>query len=478
MAKTNWQDPGSTEITSPDISGLQEAVGKVEESINMESVAEKNIPLEEVFISNDDRYRIFQASLGKRNWLLSPTPVIKKNGTVINEDFTINYGGGAVVFAIPITGSDTLTADATYTKRVSGKNLSTNDYTTADKNKLAGIEASANKYTHPNTHPASMITGLPTKLPANGGNADTVNNKTVQTNVPANAKFTDTVYTHPTTPGNKHIPSGGVDGQALVNNGSGTAKWANLTIGDIYDLNENLTNLIAQTQMLKSDKLSTSHNTSNTAHSDIRGQIENLDANKMSEDTHLVTSANGSPMPITDLNGLSDTADIGFYIYSSTATSIPYAGAQGVLIHMGRDSRPSQIATSYANNSLYIRSKNGSNWSSWNEIVTTNTIDLKNSLLNGWTINGVINLTKKSNEIYLIGSIRNGTSTNGTSVLSIPAGYRPPSGRVLSCTWYSTASGNPAGVGLLRVTADGYLRIDSEPPYTEALVLNASYYIY
>lgn len=35
---------------------------------------------------------------------------------------------------------------------------------------------------------------IPTTLPANGGNADTVNNHTVEANVPANAKFTDTTY--------------------------------------------------------------------------------------------------------------------------------------------------------------------------------------------------------------------------------------------------------------------------------------------
>ena len=35
---------------------------------------------------------------------------------------------------------------------------------------------------------------IPTTLPANGGNADTVNNHTVESNVPVNAKFTDTVY--------------------------------------------------------------------------------------------------------------------------------------------------------------------------------------------------------------------------------------------------------------------------------------------
>ena len=37
-------------------------------------------------------------------------------------------------------------------------------------------------------------TDIPTTLPANGGNAATVNNHTVETNVPADAVFTDTVY--------------------------------------------------------------------------------------------------------------------------------------------------------------------------------------------------------------------------------------------------------------------------------------------
>ena len=37
-------------------------------------------------------------------------------------------------------------------------------------------------------------TDIPTSLPANGGNSDTVNGHTVNSDVPANAKFTDTVY--------------------------------------------------------------------------------------------------------------------------------------------------------------------------------------------------------------------------------------------------------------------------------------------
>lgn len=49
--------------------------------------------------------------------------------------------------------------------------------TAAERTKLIGIAENANNYTHPTTHPASMITGLPQSLPANGGNADTVDGK-------------------------------------------------------------------------------------------------------------------------------------------------------------------------------------------------------------------------------------------------------------------------------------------------------------
>lgn len=43
----------------------------------------------------------------------------------------------------------------------------------------------------------AYIKNKPTSMPANGGNADTVCGHTVKSDVPENAKFTDTVYTHP-----------------------------------------------------------------------------------------------------------------------------------------------------------------------------------------------------------------------------------------------------------------------------------------
>ena len=84
-------------------------------------------------------------------------------------------------------------------------------------------------------------------------NADTVNGKTVLTNVPAGAIFSDTVtsingktgvivktditalgipaqdtvYTHPTTAGNKHLPTAGATSNFLIYGGaSGTASWS------------------------------------------------------------------------------------------------------------------------------------------------------------------------------------------------------------------------------------------------------------
>ena len=69
---------------------------------------------------------------------------------------------------------------------VEGKQLSTEDYTTTEKQKLAGIEVGANN------------------------------------------------YIHPTSAGNKHVPSGGAAGQILKYGGSsGTAVWGNITESEL-----------------------------------------------------------------------------------------------------------------------------------------------------------------------------------------------------------------------------------------------------
>lgn len=76
------------------------------------------------------------------------------------------------------------------------------------------------------THNANTAVGSATKpvyIAANG--AATPISHSVNSDVPSNAKFTDTVYTHPTTAGNKHIPAGGSSGQILRWSADGTAVW-------------------------------------------------------------------------------------------------------------------------------------------------------------------------------------------------------------------------------------------------------------
>ena len=77
----------------------------------------------------------------------------------------------------------TTSALALKVDKVDGKQLSTNDYTTSEKNKLQGIAANANN------------------------------------------------YTHPTTAGNKHLPAGGTVGQVLVNSGDGAGEWKDVEPG-------------------------------------------------------------------------------------------------------------------------------------------------------------------------------------------------------------------------------------------------------
>ena len=56
-----------------------------------------------------------------------------------------------------------LELDNNKVEKINGKTLSTNDFTNEEKNKLANIEAEANKYEHPSTHSASMITETSSK---------------------------------------------------------------------------------------------------------------------------------------------------------------------------------------------------------------------------------------------------------------------------------------------------------------------------
>ena len=77
------------------------------------------------------------------------------------------------------------------------------------------------------THTESTaVGGANQPIYVNGNGVATACTYELNKTVPADALFTDTVYTHPTTSGNKHIPSGGESGQFLKWSADGTATWA------------------------------------------------------------------------------------------------------------------------------------------------------------------------------------------------------------------------------------------------------------
>ena len=93
----------------------------------------------------------------------------------------------------------------------------------SDKTKLNGIAAGANKYSHP-TYTAKSSGFYKVTVDGTGhvsGTAAVTKADITGLGIPAQ----DTVYTHPTTSGNKHIPSGGSSGQILRWSADGTAAW-------------------------------------------------------------------------------------------------------------------------------------------------------------------------------------------------------------------------------------------------------------
>lgn len=93
-----------------------------------------------------------------------------------------------------------------------------------------------------NTGSDAFIKNKPTSLPANGGNADTVNNHTVEANVPADAKFTDTTYSAfkgasaSAAGGAGLVPAPAQGGEGKFLSGDGT--WKDIEIPEVEAISE------------------------------------------------------------------------------------------------------------------------------------------------------------------------------------------------------------------------------------------------
>lgn len=151
----------------------------------------------------------------------------------VEVDLTDYYNKTQVDKAIEDSEARSTAAIALKVDKVDGKQLSTNDYTTAEKQEVAKIAnkvdkvngkgLSTNDYTAEDKAAVGTITDKVDKVEGKQLSTEdyTTAEKTKLQGVAANANN----YVHPTTAGNKHIPAGGTVGQILVNNGDGTAEW-------------------------------------------------------------------------------------------------------------------------------------------------------------------------------------------------------------------------------------------------------------
>ena len=123
----------------------------------------------------------------------------------VEVDLTSYYNKTQVDKAIEDSEARSTAAIALKVDKVDGKQLSTNDYTTAEKQEVAKIANKVDKVEGKQLSTEDYTTAEKTKLQGVAANANN--------------------YVHPTTAGNKHIPAGGTPGQILVNTGDGTAEW-------------------------------------------------------------------------------------------------------------------------------------------------------------------------------------------------------------------------------------------------------------
>lgn len=115
MAKTPFKDLGSVEILSGHISGLQHALNKIEEVLNMRTNVATQHKLNPVADQDDPalRYRIYEGTI--RNWLEDPTPVIYRDGAVVQpSEYRIYPAYGVVVFNEQQSPASDIRADFTY----------------------------------------------------------------------------------------------------------------------------------------------------------------------------------------------------------------------------------------------------------------------------------------------------------------------------------------------------------------------------
>ncbi len=274
-------------------------------------------------IPKSDLASAVQTSLGKADTALQSHQDIsgkQDKSTAVTHKASTAVGSTTQPVYIASDGSATAT---TYTL---GKSVPS-DAKFTDTNTVTNLGTASNNYTNGNI----LIQGSGATSVTKSGNTITIS-----------STDNNTVYTHPTTAGNKHIPSGGKSGQILRWSADGTASWGddNNTWRGIQD-----------------NLLSTSTTDSLSAN---QGKI--LNETKMPHKT--ITTA-------TDFNTLTDTCI--YHIKVSNNTNAP-SHNHGTLYVDYNVGTPYQIYFCDGGSiNAYKRWRASGAWTGWTELKLTDT---------------------------------------------------------------------------------------------------------
>lgn len=168
----------------------------------------------------------------------------------------------------------------------------------------------------------------------------------------------------------------------------------------------------------------------------------------------------------------------GEYVCFSNVTELPFSSIWflKVIQHPNLDyKRVIAWDVSAVNTVEYECKNNNGAWTPWLQTATTDKIDISSTLVNGWVINAVnaeLMAQQSGNIISLTGSIKNGTITKGTTIATLPVGFRPSKEILAVAHQYA----NPPVARIMRVARDGTIKIESDYDWVTGLyMINLSY---
>lgn len=210
---------------------------------NNPSTGQVSMLLDGYFYQNEGKYMVLDTNniSTYANKYTHPSYTAKSSGLYkITVDGTGHVSATTAVTKADITGLGIPGTDTNTDTKVTQNAVKDSDYTNW-RSLVWGSSNSATEGFSPTTVTDQLFSSASLSVQPSTGtirattfkgalngtatNASKVNNHTVNSDVPSGAKFTDTVYTHPTSSGNKHIPSGGSSGQILRWSADGTAVW-------------------------------------------------------------------------------------------------------------------------------------------------------------------------------------------------------------------------------------------------------------